>query len=130
EHLAVAGADGGEVPGVHQALIVAYLTVVDDPAAVGRVRVVIDVVVGAALRGIAAVADEHARVAGHRQKAQVVADAPGLFVALEPPTAIDPGEAKGMRPAPLRHQGDPPQDFQVHLAAIAAHETENTAHDL
>ena len=128
QHLAVAGGPGPQAVAAQKLGVVADDAVVDQPAAAGRVGMVVAVVLGIAMGGPAAMAHHGHRVA---TSVQVVQAGRGCARALEGPKLpldVDPRQAEGVAATGLRLGGDPAEAGQIGAASVGTQESKDAAH--
>src|SRR5690242_19672209 len=99
----------------HYIIVIANATVMNEPAAVYRVRVVVLVLARIARGGEPAVTDQKASIPRHREQGQRINNPARLLEHLEPTTGINPRHAPGMRAERHRQAGDDLQALQVEL---------------
>ena len=87
--------------------------VVDEPAAAGRVGMVVAVVLGPAVRGPAAVADHHRGAAASVHVAQVGRGGAGALEGMDGPVAAEPRQSERVVAPTLRLRGNPPGGPEV-----------------
>ena len=120
QDLAVAFADGSQLVVDGKFSGVVNHSVVDDPASVGRVRVVVDVLGRVAGGGVAAVPDQESGVGGHLQQAQVIADAAGGLERAHTAAAVDPGEPEGVPAAAFGDAGDLAEALEARASVLVS----------
>jgi hypothetical protein len=127
QHFAVALRNGVQLVLLDQRRVGADHAVVDEPAPIDRVRVVVDVVRGVALSGEAGMPDEQPRVGGQGQRIERPADWTGALVHPQPVRAVQPREAESVRAAGLGRFGNLHQSPQVRATAARC-KTKHAAH--